>query len=121
MDFTGGVRLKRCRGLSWTRLSGSGCEVQAFRKAVEAVGKAGQLNGQRKKSVWHRATKELVHCRLSGGSTALAKASLDVARRWRCDPPFAYSEVLACNFLWAHIGGKIPALSYLAKRGFATC
>jgi glycosyltransferase involved in cell wall biosynthesis len=95
-----------------------GAHVVAFCKALDSIGQHNRWTMPRRDAAWREAVRLAVVCRLYGGSRQAAQPALNSARRWGCGTVGTYLEVTACIAGWTQIFGRIPAMTYLNRRGF---
>lgn len=93
-----------------------GSHILAFCRAIDWVGTQQRWKTCLRKAAWREAVRLAALCRLHGGTRNVAQSSLDGAHRWECGSMREYVEASACIATWARAFGKVPALTYLARR-----
>lgn len=97
-----------------------GGHIRAFTIGVREVGANVAWTLQRRAAARREAVRLAVLCRLYGGTLDTALQAIDVVRAQGCITGLEYVELRFVLASWGTVGGKIPALAWLRRRGFTT-
>jgi hypothetical protein len=100
------------------RQHSSGAHIKAFALALASVSAMHAWNRHRRAAAWREAIRLAVLCRLHGGGKEQAIHALQAARMAQAVGLAAYLEVSTCIQAWTRVGGTIPAMAYMKRRGW---
>jgi hypothetical protein len=94
-----------------------GAHIEAMCRGMQAIDRNDAWTSSRRAAAWKEAMRLAMMCRLNGGSLKISQKMLFQARTSGCAPQGEFIETSLALMWWFHIGGKIPALSFLHRRG----
>jgi hypothetical protein len=101
---------------AFKRRYASGDYIFVFDVIVNLLKKYHLLTSPRKKTIKKEVIRLGVQVRLNGGRAALVTKALLIAKDAGALTPVEFIELKIVFSLWFRVLGKIPAMSYLARR-----
>jgi glycosyltransferase involved in cell wall biosynthesis len=94
-----------------------GAHIEAMCKGMQAIDRNCAWTRVRRAAAWKESVRLAMLCRLNGGRHKTAQKVLSQAKESGCAPHGEFIEASLAIASWFRVGDKIPALSFLHRRG----